>query len=271
MKSFHAIIGGITSLAIVLGTIQFAFTYPNGSPGGRTGAIGEATCNGSGCHNNTVQSGATGSVTNTLTFNGATATSYTPGATYTLNLATTGGTARHGFELMALNSSNAQAGTFTAGAGNTTIVSGGKTRMTQTGIYSGSISFRWVAPATDVGPITFYAITYSGSGRNSMSSILRTSSWTLTPATTSVADLSLSKNLLCFPNPAKSSISLATSKLSSQTLALTFTDVLGKTVKTINYSTLEQPTIDIADLSSGLYTISGVAKEGNFSLQFVKE
>jgi len=180
MKKIITLSALLVVLGISFGIYNQAYTSSSGSPGGRTGGPGDSNCNS--CHTNTLQSGATGTVTNTLTFDGAAATSYTPGTSYTLNLATTGGTNRHGFEIMVLNSSNTQAGTFTARTGNRTVVSGGRTRLTHSTPYSGSMTFTWVAPAAGTGNVTFYAITFSGNGNGSSASILRQSSWTLTEA-----------------------------------------------------------------------------------------
>lgn len=137
-------------------TLQTAASS-GGAPTGRTGAPGESTC--TSCHN---QSSLTGQ------FGIAAPSGYVPGQTYSIEVRnTTTDTTRlsWGFSLTALTTANANAGTFANTNTFTRIrTGGGRNYMTHTdtGIFSGQTggsvwTFNWTAPATNVGPITFYA------------------------------------------------------------------------------------------------------------------
>ncbi|MBP7416689.1 MAG: carboxypeptidase regulatory-like domain-containing protein [Pyrinomonadaceae bacterium] len=129
----------------------------NGAPSAHTGAPGESTC--TVCHN---------AGTNTGVFNVVAPSGYVPGQTYTIQVQhTTNDTSRAawGFELIPLTSANAMAGTVANLNTNTRVrVSGAKSYVTHTtaGTFAGQTlsanwSFRWTAPATNIGNVTFYA------------------------------------------------------------------------------------------------------------------
>jgi hypothetical protein len=128
---------------------------------GRTGAPGETDC--TACH---TQNAGPGFFTITAPVN------YVPGLTYQIQVDHTTPDAtrlRWGFELTALDGSNLAAGTFATTSTftqNKSGLIGGNTRLyeehTSLGTFAGTSggatwTFDWVAPATDVGPITFYA------------------------------------------------------------------------------------------------------------------
>jgi len=137
-----------------------------GSPTGQTGAPGENNC--TSCHSGAVQSGTT---ENTLTVaQGLTpVTAYVPGVTYNVALQMTSSPAKKGFQVTALTSGNVMAGSFTAGA-NTNI--SGTTRKyanhKSTSNTSATVAWlwTWTAPATDVGPVTFYVATNKANGNS---------------------------------------------------------------------------------------------------------
>jgi hypothetical protein len=158
-----AALGVYAALFVILSLFnQSARAYVSGPPTGRTGAPGESTC--TDCHS---------PIANTGQFTIVPPNGYVPGQTYTIQVQhVTSDTTRAtwGFELTALNSSNAAAGTFA----NTTALTrtrtgGGRNYVEQTsqGAFVGQTggatwSFDWTAPATDVGPVTFYAAGLEG-------------------------------------------------------------------------------------------------------------
>ncbi len=131
----------------------------NGAPTGQTGAPGETNC--TSCHSGTVQSGATEN--SLIVAQGITPVSaYVPGVTYNIALQMTSSPAKKGFQVTALTAANDMAGTFSAGS-NTAIT--GTTRKyanhKSTSNTSATVAWlwTWTAPATDVGPVTFYVAT----------------------------------------------------------------------------------------------------------------
>lgn len=152
---------------VVLATSMFMFSDSagrkvsasfNGPPTGRTGAPSESTC--TGCHN--ANSGV-GQV------NIIAPASYTPGQTYTIQVQNvTTDTSRQiwGFQMTSLTSANGVAGSFLNTDANTRVrnVTGGRFYIEQSGAgtfgnqsLGATWSFSWIAPATNVGPVTFYA------------------------------------------------------------------------------------------------------------------
>jgi hypothetical protein len=129
-----------------------------GPPAGFSGAPGENDC--TACHVST-----TGGIS---AFFIAAPENYTPGETYQIvvaHTATDPTRLRWGFELTALTANNAAAGTFSNLSANTqTLSDSGRNYIEHTlaGTFAGQANsagwvFNWTAPATNVGPVTFYA------------------------------------------------------------------------------------------------------------------
>jgi hypothetical protein len=141
----------------------------NGSPTGQTGAPGENNC--TSCHSGSVQSGATEN--SLIVAQGITPVSaYVPGVTYNVALQMTSSPAKKGFQVTALTAANNMAGSFTASP-NTEIT--GTTRKyanhKNTSNTSATVAWlwTWTAPATDVGPVTFYVATNKANGNSTNS------------------------------------------------------------------------------------------------------
>lgn len=153
-----------------------------GSPAGRTGAPGELNC--TACHSGTVQSGA-GINTVTIADGNGAVTEYIPGTTYTVTIDMGVSNPKNGFQIISLNSSNAQAGTNTIISGSGTQQlngSSGKKYITHTssGNSLSTWSYEWTAPATNVGDITFYLATnQSNSNSNNTGDLIRVSNFTI--------------------------------------------------------------------------------------------
>lgn len=139
----------------------------SGALAGKTGAPGETNC--TECHTGTAQSGT--GINSVVMAEGANVvTSYTPGTTYNMAVSLTSSSSRNGFEIVALNSSNAQAGTITIISTNTQLKSGaaGKKYVTHTsaGNMQSAWAFQWTAPSTNVGNVTFYLATNETNANN---------------------------------------------------------------------------------------------------------
>lgn len=203
-----------------------------GSPGGKTGAPGDVTC--TQCHSGTVQSGAN---MNTVTFadlNGV-VTSYTPGATYAVTITMNTSNAKNGFEILALNSSNSQAGTVTiTDATHTkTVTSGGKTRVTQktAGTALTTWTFAWTAPATNVGVVTFYLTTnVSNSSSNENGDVIYTSQHSI-GSTASLNENEAKFEMNALYNSSSNAITLDINSKEGGDVAINLVDMAGKSVQ----------------------------------------
>ena len=158
-----------------------ARAYSAGPPAGFTHAPGELDC--ADCH--TTPSASSGTLTLGIPDR------YTPGQTYdiTVTQASADPTrVRWGFEMTALDSADQKAGVFAPADDLTRVVAGEGpfpareyVEHTSKGTFPGQQSgagwtFRWTAPAEDVGPVTFYLAgnQANGDGNNSGDNIYRT-------------------------------------------------------------------------------------------------
>lgn len=159
---------------VVLAFSLAAFREANSSqpPIARTGAPGEGTC--AGCHH-----GASPPPTINLTQNGQPPTVYVPGgAPVTLTLTVSHPSlSQYGFQLTVLSAQSGQENVPNQGlstAGNPGIIlqtgAGGRRYIAHQGISTtGTWSFEWTPPATDLGPITWYIAANAANGNGSTS------------------------------------------------------------------------------------------------------
>lgn len=165
MKKLYAASLCLAAVACMLvGFPKQATTNPTTPQAGKTGAPSEGTCANSGCH-----TGSTGTGNVSIAYSGG--GTYKADSTYTITVTVTDATAvKFGFELTALDASNAKAGNITlTDLTHTSLpTSGGAVAGRQyVGHKNASSfngwSFQWTAPSSDVGNVTFY---YAGNGAN---------------------------------------------------------------------------------------------------------
>lgn len=173
----------------------FGIQSDNGKAGA-TGSPGEVNC--TDCHSGTAVNSSGGSVT--ISCPELVNWEYTPGQTYTLNVVVSeNAISLFGFAFEALLSSGANAGTLTQGTGSTiktANISGNVRRnvvhQLNAGASSGSHtwSFTWVAPATNVGNVTFYAAgnACNANGSDSGDHVYTTSQVVTPAAATGISD-----------------------------------------------------------------------------------
>jgi len=166
----------LTPLLFLLFGILFVAAVSNssGPPPSSTGAPGEQTCANRSCHGGSINT-ANGSVVVSISGN---STEYDPGMKYTVSVEVSDQdrNAKFGFQLTALSASNAAAGTLISINNQVALVTGSASggqrqyvRQTSSGNNPSSSNtkvwtFEWTAPATDVGPITFYAAGLAANG-----------------------------------------------------------------------------------------------------------
>jgi PKD repeat protein len=152
-------------------------------PAGRTGAPGETTCNQSSCHSGSSTVANSPEILFKQVPN-TTFSTYTPGQLYNLTVNVTA-SARNGFEITALDASNNAAGTFALNANPTTtaLASASNRQYISHKNASGTNAwaFKWTAPSTDIGPITFYIAANRANNNNlSTGDVIHTQSFTVT-------------------------------------------------------------------------------------------
>lgn len=215
----------LTVLVLALGVAAFGSlterkvtANSGGPPLGRTGAPSELTCNAGGCHN----SFATNSGPGTLTMTGLPA-SYTAGQEYTLTVTVTQSSrGAFGFEATALDASNNRAGTIattTADASRTQVQtnsSNGRQYVLHqfNGIApvsgEGKWTFRWTAPATTAGRVTFYVAANAADGTGGANAdYIYTRTFTVDPQTTLAATTVSAANYSASPGVTAEGIAAA--------------------------------------------------------------
>ena len=184
--------------------VNTVFAFSGGPPDGRTGSPADSllTCNDTGCHNNyALNSGS-------AAFSISAPSSYTLGETLSISISfSNSSTAKHGFELSALDTNNNHVGIFSSvdGDDNTQTSNGDYIKHTSAGSsQSGNASWnvQWTAPTSEVqNPVTFYAAgneangdgtnqgdyIYTITAQSSMFATTPTTTPTATPSTIPVA------------------------------------------------------------------------------------
>lgn len=139
----------------------------SGAPGSHTGAPGEQTCATSGCHDDNAVNSGTASVS--IDLGGA--TNYLPGHTYPVKIKIAdANVVRFGFQIVALDNNNMNAGTFVITNSNSTqIIKNDHAFIDRdyvTYTFSGTDAngpgtaewtVNWIAPSSGNSPVTFYA------------------------------------------------------------------------------------------------------------------
>lgn len=230
----------------------------NGRTDGRTGSPGDggntcAACHGGGNFN------ATASITSNIPVTG-----YLLNTAYTINVTTNSSASSYGFQLTAENNANTKIGTFTAGSGSK--VSGQRITHSSPSA-TGSWSFTWTSPSTDLGRVTFYAALNASNGNGG------TSGDQIITANTSSASLSvLQQNRLDFdmyPNPASEKVTLQLPSGSEKAI-VQFYDYVGRLALTKKITNLDTK-VDVHHLSSGVYIIKVVSDNKIGSQKFIKK
>src|SRR3989339_982513 len=271
--------------------VSTLFAYSSGPPDGRTGSPADSlqTCNDTGCHNNyALNSGP-------AAFSFSAPGSYTPGEILSVSIAFgNSSTAKHGFELSALDTNNNHVGTFSSvnGDGNTQTNNGDYIKHTSAGSsQSGNASWNvnWTAPADGEGVVTFYAAgnEANGDGTNQSDYIYTTtaqsSTVAATPTTTPTATpLATPTTSACEPE----AITLDTKKLNlklgeGKTVTVTVSgsddcESEGATVTAVvktgkNRATVNPATATSDENGQATFTITAGQKKGNSKVGFTVE
>lgn len=195
-KKIGITIGIIVALALCFqGFQKFAMSYDGGAPAGYANdpAGGNLNCNN--CH-----AGTTTSVTGWITSN-IPVTGYVPGTTYTITATSTGTGGNKGFEISPQTSAGLFRGTLIAGTGTGLTGSSHYIRSTGTGITTNPMvwTFTWTAPATGLGPVTFYGAFAIGAGTGTC----YITSYTVNESSVGIKETSSASDFSIYPNPVK--------------------------------------------------------------------
>lgn len=234
----------------------------SGGQSGLTGAPGESNC--TQCHSGSVLSGTT---ENSVTFLSGTTpvTTYTPGSTYTVTLQLTSTPAKGGFSATALDGTNTKAGSLIgAGIGGTQNFStAGRDYVSHTSASntSSSWAFSWVAPATDVGDVTFYfASNVANNNGSNTGDMIYLSTKVISPAGASIEETSNDLNFTAGYNAASNKLVIDFNYLAVGEMSLNLVDMKGRSVFSYNLGQSEigsnKEKIALpTDLNNGMYVV----------------
>lgn len=226
----------IAVIAVSVFMIKDAFTSNNGIAG-RTNAPGETTC--TGCHNSFALNSGGGSIL--IACPTLINWQYTPGVTYPITVTVSKtGVNKYGFSLEALQASGANGGALTVTnatetwlksvtvLGNSRQAITHKTVATSTGTHT--FTFNWVAPATNIGNVTFYAAGNCANGLNNTSSdYIYTASQVVTPATAGIiTNTQPLQQVTVFPNPVSDFVNVHFTNSKTQAVKIELYDLNAK-------------------------------------------
>lgn len=208
-----------------------------GAPPGYSGdpAGGNKTCNTSGCHTGATVGTLTGIITSNIPTSG-----YTPGTSYTVTANfVRAGHAKYGFEISPQNPTGTLLGTLALLNTQTKLMGNNKyithTNTGTAGTGSKTWNFRWTAPATGLGPVTFYGAFNATNSNNSDTgdSIFR-STLVVTEAPSAVSDLYTDHfSLSTFPNPTYDDLNVAFILSEPSSVEMELISLNGSKIKTL--------------------------------------
>lgn len=238
-------------------------TDPQNDFGG--GPVGNCTL----CHNDSAPTFNSSIVTLTAP------TDYALSTTYSINVESSSENVKQGFQLSAEDASGIKVGDFTVVDGNTQAFNsplndrGEAITHTAPGNTIRSWTFDWTAPASDVGPITFYtAVNVSNSDFNSTGDFihLKQSSANLLSTESFVFN-----DLKLYPNPSSSdyfNIELP-SGLQNNTDLVVF-DIAGKRIFSQTLNELEN-SVNVAQWQAGVYLVKLTSNSSSITKRFIKQ
>ena len=233
-------------------------------------ASGTATCRT--CHGGAPLGNLSGVITSNIPSAG-----YAAGATYTItaNFVRASHT-KFGFEISPQNSAGTQKGTMANITSGTQIILSGKyITHTSSGV-SGSgnkiWNFKWTAPASGQGPVTFYGAFNATNNNNSDigDSIFKTST-TVTEDMAGVQNYDASYfSFSAFPNPTTDKINVHFTLMESSSVEMDLFDIYGNNIRHLFSETDMNGAIsksfDVSSFPKGIYFLL-LNVDGNISLQ----
>ncbi|MAY83538.1 MAG: hypothetical protein CMP59_05320 [Flavobacteriales bacterium] len=270
LSSFTLVLA-LMAISIILSSSSNGRAFAGNS--GNTGAPGEPTTCGS-CH----AGGSYGATTyqiELLDSNNRVVSSYNPGDVYTLRgtFTTPSGNlvpAAYGFQVVSLINTNGTYNAWSSPSANTRIASAfnGRSYAEQNGpITNNTFSVSWTAPSQGSGPVDFYSASNGinnnrgTSGDNGYSDQL-----TITEnVSTAINEVNLNDYFNFYPNPVRNTLNVENAN--DGLISLRIFDYQGRqqAVHTINGTS--QKSIDLSNLSDGLYLIQLEDQSGNKAVQ----
>lgn len=275
----------MATTAMVLTTTRVESKQGNPPAGSVGDPFANATCVNGGCHGGALQTVTSQNLT--LTIGTSTPTTplnssfeYAAGTQYNIGFLINAFTGRYGFQIVALDASNQQAGTMTVSNAATTKINTLSGRQYMGHLNASSTKnwvFKWTAPAASTGPVTFYYTfaTEDGDG-DPGSDVIYKSSVTINPAATGINDLSSKVgHLKVFPNPITSDFGLTFSAAESMDLTAELYNLNGELVKNLMNENVSEGAFtrnfNISDLAAGVYMVKLTSGSASVTQKIFKQ
>ena len=248
-----------------------------GAPGSTNAPPG--TCANTGCHN-PVNFDPSASIQ--LLDGSNVVTEYEPGKAYTLRISIVPGNgtpARYGFQAVALNGSDNQAGSWgTLGSGQQVAVLSNRDYLEHSLPSSENIfESEWVAPAVGTGDVTFYAagVAANGAGGSTGDGVANTTLDVTESPINSTADANGGiASFDIFPNPVADVLNLQINSRINGDFKLRIMDVTGKVTSqtAISLQNGQQVTnVPVGNLNPGLYVVQLCGEDHLAAVQMLKK
>ena len=236
--------------------------FSGGGIAEKTGAPGESNC--TDCHSGSVLDGSNEN-SFVLFDNGFNAvTSYIPGDTYTATLQLASAPAKSGFSSTTLDGTNTKAGVLIgAGIGGTqNFAASGRDYVSQTSSSNTTAdwAWSWVAPATDVGDVTFYIASNVTNDDGTNSGDMIYTSTEVIGSSAGIEETSNEANFTAGYNAASNKLAINFDYLAAGKMSLNLVDMNGRSVFTYDLGQSEigsnNETIALpSKLKDGMYVV----------------
>ncbi len=264
MKTYPLLVGGIISFFLLTaGTM-----YHAGSPGGRSGSLGDGGANCTQCHTGSPVQDASWITTDIP------ATGYVPGETYNITLSGSHvGAQRYGFELTSENASNGKVGKFQIIQDSyTQLTTAAAVAVTHTNLGITPVNdaaewvVQWIAPEAGTGSVTFYAAINAANGNGTTSGdviYLAQISVDEFEETVSINSPTERPSVLVFPNPTTKRLQIQSAQ--EQIRSMSLIDMQGKmhSVKSTQQNGFVE--LNLQGLPKGFYWINIQTDKGMVS------
>ncbi|MCC6724570.1 MAG: T9SS type A sorting domain-containing protein [Saprospiraceae bacterium] len=244
-----------------------------------SGAPGDGTCANTGCH---TAGSFDPSLSVQLLEGDNPVTKYDPGKTYTLRVAITpgdGNPARHGFQAVALDASNAQAGDWDGSlpAGVTTKIVASRSYIEHSSPKTANFfEVPWVAPAAGTGKVTFYSAGLAANNNSQVSGDGMAASKITIDENTTSNTLDIGQALArmeVLPNPVSDMLNLRITSRTAGEHKLRIFDAAGNVVKMAPTSLQvgqNTASVPVGELAAGLYLVQLCGNGHLAAVQMVK-
>lgn len=264
MKAIYKV---LTVLAIPAFLVLYSFN--GGSPGGKTGSLGDGGDNCTSCHQSTAQNAADW-ITTDIPESG-----YVPGETYTITAkGTHDGVGRFGFELTAENEDGIKKGTFAVTDTERTKAIGSGSSITHTAGgttpsgNSATWTMSWTAPASGSGEVNFNAAfnAANGNGSSDPGDIIYLSMSSVDENLfTSVGEDYLADQISMYPNPARNMVNLNLPEGAKFHLV----NLMGQVLLSRDMTGTKE-SLDISDYDNGVYFVQVIHNGATHTSRLLK-